>query len=302
MSYLSEIYTIPVVKRYVSTTLSMSNFIRINFKLISFFLPLIISFSSFGFWLKVNFFKEQPKLKFTKEYMISLDYNDKKIFWSSFQNYNELYKNNLVIPSLNFIEMDSNFDKIMDSIQIDMTFDNVTKNNNTIGRIFFGFLFETILDYRINWKFKTFVMGEYFLLKNGPINQINCFGDLYLESINEYIDMNDMNKNINITQNILNTTDISIDLFYKYIRDIKYSLEGRKFICNTMYNINSTSTNLSFSYKIPEQIIFYKTSIFELIKWGLIQYITFAILIRSFLNQFLKFLCINNCLDTWIDK
>uniref|UniRef100_A0A0K0EF44 Transmembrane protein 231 n=1 Tax=Strongyloides stercoralis TaxID=6248 RepID=A0A0K0EF44_STRER len=302
MSYLSEIYTIPVVKRYVSTTLSMANFIKINFRLISFLLPLIVSFSSFGFWLKINFYKEQPKIKFTKQYIVSLNFGDKEIFWSSFQNYNEMYRSHLVVPSLKFIEMDNNYDKIIDSIQIDMTFENVTKNNDIMGKIFFGFLFETILDYRINWKFKTFVMGEYFLFNNGPINQINCFGDLYLESVNEYIDMKDIDSNKNITQIILNTTDISLDWFSKYIRDIKYSLNGKKFICNTSYFGNSSNINLSFIYKIPEQVIFYKTSILELVKWGLIQYVTFAILIRSFLNQFLKFLCVNNCLDTWIDK
>uniref|UniRef100_A0A0N5B7I2 Transmembrane protein 231 n=1 Tax=Strongyloides papillosus TaxID=174720 RepID=A0A0N5B7I2_STREA len=204
-----------------------------------------------------------------------------------------------MVPSLRFIEMDSNFDKIIDSIQIDMTFENVTKNDNRMGRIFFAFLFDTILDYRIDWNYGTFVMGEHIISVEGNVNKITCNGDLYLESINEFIDMNDKGNGI---VDILNTTDITISWFKKYVRDKKYSLEGRKFYCDSSYQKNLSSTNLSFTFNIPEQIIFYKTTIFEIIKWALIQYITFAILIRSFLSQFLKFLCLNNCLDAWCDE
>uniref|UniRef100_A0A0K0EV51 Transmembrane protein 231 n=1 Tax=Strongyloides venezuelensis TaxID=75913 RepID=A0A0K0EV51_STRVS len=299
MSHLSEIYTIPVVKRYVSTTISMSNFIKINFKLISLILPLLLSMGSFGFWWKVNFYNEQPKIKFTKSYLISINLGEKNIFWSTYQNYNKIYKSNLMVPSLRFIEMDSNFDKIIDSIQIDMTFENVTKNDNRMGRIFFAFLFDTILDYRIDWNYGTFVMGEYIISVEGIVNKVTCEGDLYLESLNEFVDMNDKGNGI---VDILNTTDITITWFKKYVRDKKYSLVGRKFYCDSSYQENSSSTNLSFTYNIPEQIIFYKTTIFEIIKWALIQYITFTILIRSLLSQFLKFLCLNNCLDAWCEE
>uniref|UniRef100_A0A0N5A3A2 Transmembrane protein 231 n=1 Tax=Parastrongyloides trichosuri TaxID=131310 RepID=A0A0N5A3A2_PARTI len=296
MGFLVEIFSIPISKKYVASTLSLANFIKLNFKLISLILPLLLSFISYGFWLKVNYFIEQPKIKFTKDYLIwfETETESTNIFWSTFQNYNDKYKKNLNIPSLQFIEMDNNFDKIIDSTQIEMTFQNVTKNR--ITKVFFAILFETILDYRVHWNFKTFVMEEFMSFNN--FNQINCFGDLYLESVNEYVDMKDNNENLTINGDI----NVNITHFKRNVKNEKYYLKAKRFYCDTLLLSNTSDIKVSFEFTNPQQIIFYKTNALELLKWALVQYITFAILIRASLNQILKFLCVNEILDTWIEE
>ena len=70
-----DVFTQPVLYRYKSTLCSKATVVLLITSIFAVILPLIISYRSSGFWLKSDFYLEQPDVTFTHDYLLVLQTN-----------------------------------------------------------------------------------------------------------------------------------------------------------------------------------------------------------------------------------
>uniref|UniRef100_A0AC35TN04 Transmembrane protein 231 n=1 Tax=Rhabditophanes sp. KR3021 TaxID=114890 RepID=A0AC35TN04_9BILA len=287
MSYLTEIYAEPIYKKYYSSSISVANWIRLNCKLISLLLPLILSIATYGFWQKTSIFREQPKITYTHEHAFFLENVDSKetFYWTSLPILNELLPGQEILPNFEYFEDDFDKDKKVDNYNFNIAF-NFSKNF-TVQRLQYFIVFNVSLDYRINFNYQAVLRGDIDLLRN--CNEIKVY---------DIFDMFDLPIILPIYTNETGAT-ISLNEFKNRLRKQNYEL-NLKSIYAFRYSTECSSSNINnvfnieMDYSILDQIISYRSNVIELVKWAFIQYIAFAILIRAICHQLIGFLCRNH--------
>lgn len=93
-------------KEYLSIKYYSSSIFSIGF-LINYFLiklcitlPIIVIYKSGGLWNKIDFYQEQPIIKFKHDLFIVMEFTDQNYFWSNSADF-KIDTNYIKIPSIN---------------------------------------------------------------------------------------------------------------------------------------------------------------------------------------------------------
>ncbi|XP_072024456.1 transmembrane protein 231-like [Amphiura filiformis] len=106
-----EVYSTPVLQRYKAGICTKTTLFMILAFLFTVIPPFLVAYRSEGFWLKEDFYREQPSVSFKHQIMMVLDLLDSSyLTWSTYQNYNQLQQDHLRVPLVKTREEDVNRD------------------------------------------------------------------------------------------------------------------------------------------------------------------------------------------------
>ncbi|MGH0135980.1 UNVERIFIED_CONTAM: hypothetical protein FKN15_033178 [Acipenser sinensis] len=115
-----EVYSHPALLRYKTSICTKATVFLLIVLVLTYIPPLLVSYRSQGFWLKLSTYEEQPSVRFQYQVLLiaatstSGDY----VAWSTYQNFNNLQGNNLRIPSISVREEDQNQDGKFDQLSL----------------------------------------------------------------------------------------------------------------------------------------------------------------------------------------
>lgn len=297
------VFLTPYKKTYSSDFCSLSTMIGLLFLILAILIPLFAAISSEDFWLRLKEYLEQPKVEFSKDYMIFLTNANQKVFFGSSNNkLNDDFKNICGIPingdSICDIEEnvmeDSVYDYDNDGIndKIILKFQTNQKNIIDIKLIFF-------LKYRLTKEVKLLMTpmiyidipipdkinkeitlnGDIELIQKSPIPSTTITSQIY-----------NYEKNVFEIDEHLNSPYDLLYYFNKY-KNLNYTLK---------YNyekIEKASENLKINIEmiIPKlQKVFYIQSVYEAIKYAWMQYFYIFIPVYIILYMIYKFIIESN--------
>lgn len=97
---LLTLHSISLVREYQSTWISRASlFVFFCFVLCA-IAPLLVAYSSHGFWVKHHDYQEQPDVRFKYEALLLARSSISDITWSTFAEYNALTSQFLGFPSI----------------------------------------------------------------------------------------------------------------------------------------------------------------------------------------------------------
>ncbi|XP_054164730.1 transmembrane protein 231-like [Oppia nitens] len=285
------IYLKSIKISYKSKLLSESTLFYSLCLISNLFIPLFIVYRSDGFWRKIEFFSEQPDINFKHNLILVLQLNHSLPgfkFWSTYPQLNSVLRSNqLSLPYITNREIDVNGDGKYDELNIDLNV-AINPNEEVIGTQLILFF-----DYKIN-----VTNIEYYSLKNG--RRLRVIGDLVFHQKvplvyrKHYIPNNDLTNHFQ---------DFFIEDFLEaYVRrNFSTSLNS-----NTHYkwfakheNISDFDINVKIVYN-NDQMFYYRTGFWFLIKWAFIQYFAIYLVLRFLIKKIISFVFDNrllNCIE-----
>lgn len=97
---LLTLHSIPFVREYQSTWISRASFFVLLCFLVCTLAPLLVAYSSHGFWIKHHVHREQPDVRFKYQALLLARSSTSDITWSTFAEYNSLTNQYLSFPSI----------------------------------------------------------------------------------------------------------------------------------------------------------------------------------------------------------
>lgn len=97
---LRTLHSIPLVREYQSTLISRAYFFVVLCFLVCALAPLLVAYSSHGFWVKHHVHPEQPDVRFKYQALLLARSPASDITWSTFAEYNSLCSHYLTFPSI----------------------------------------------------------------------------------------------------------------------------------------------------------------------------------------------------------
>lgn len=121
---LRTVHTIPVEQKFQSTFFSRAVLFAISCNLLTVILPLVIAYSSNGFWIKHTVLYEQPRVQFKHQALFIANGPESSITWSTYEKYNSLVADSIRFPTVVSDEFDVNDDGTPDGLNIELHFDD----------------------------------------------------------------------------------------------------------------------------------------------------------------------------------
>ncbi|XP_072382378.1 transmembrane protein 231 [Diabrotica undecimpunctata] len=130
-----EIFTRTVKTRYKSTLCSKATFLAVVSWLFKIIVPYIISYKSGGFWLKTDFYYEQPKVNLEGDFLITAITNNlsNPIICSTYSYYKSYLSDLDFCSSVKLREIDKNFDTKNDELHFQININLHSYKINSIN-------------------------------------------------------------------------------------------------------------------------------------------------------------------------
>lgn len=116
-----ELYSHPVTVKYKASICTKGTVFIITSILLAIIPPFLIVYRSQGFWIREDFYREQPQVSFKHEVILVLGMRDGSYrAWSTYSNFNMLQQDHLIIPVVKTREEDFNRDGRNDKLYFDL--------------------------------------------------------------------------------------------------------------------------------------------------------------------------------------
>jgi len=118
-------HSIALTRHFQSTLFSQASLFYCVSLALTFVSPLLIAYSSHGFWIKHQIHRETPEVRFKNQALIIV-HSDSTPFpftWSTFNRYNALMDQYLRLPTVTSLEKDVNNDGLADQLDFEMKFE-----------------------------------------------------------------------------------------------------------------------------------------------------------------------------------
>ncbi|XP_066149625.1 transmembrane protein 231 isoform X2 [Euwallacea fornicatus] len=110
-----EVHTNVLKVKYKACLLSKATLITVICEIVAVALPFILCYQTGGFWLKQDFFYEQPNVKVKGEYLFWIITKDKTLFCSSFPSHDPKLD---PCSSIKIFQSDQNYDGKIDTLEL----------------------------------------------------------------------------------------------------------------------------------------------------------------------------------------
>ncbi|KAM3718099.1 Transmembrane protein [Dirofilaria immitis] len=295
------LYEKPYTWKYKASKCSTAYCCNISLYIFTLLFTLLIAFTTQGFWKKFGEYREQATVYYKQRFIVLLkgETPNNYYVWSSYPLLNYAEETHIRIAVLEEYESDFNDDEKPDLIELNVTFPIEEKDK--IFGIFYMFLFDYQLDLRSRFSMETAVLDD--LDRATAASSLTVSGDLWLDQLTPLwssgrdpdhggalID----ESSLNLAQ--YNPSEIiSRNSFRNFTTILK-----RKSVVWMPKQAGDNNFILRLSIRIPEQQLFYRTGLLELLKWAWIQYFACFVVVHFFVNKLRKFLFENHILSTII--
>ncbi|XP_001637977.2 transmembrane protein 231 [Nematostella vectensis] len=285
-----EVHRHPVLQKYKTHICSRATLFQFFVVWLTFLPPLIIAYVTYGFWMKESSFREQPDVYYKHQLLLVAQGNTPGSFlaYSTFQNFNQLLKDNLRIPMIKSWEEDTNLDGKHDALHFEIHLP--LKNSESIYSIQLILIFDYRLHQYVNLQMESLAC----ISMSSPIAgaEFSTVGDLTLKQRSLL-----PHKGIYSTYNvpIIDGTSTLVDsynlhqIFKSYIkRNVSteyvspYSIwtggraAGQPFVVKGTVNY-------------PEETIMYRPGFWQMIKWAWVQYLAILFIFLFVFSQVKRF-------------
>ncbi|TPX58741.1 hypothetical protein PhCBS80983_g02932 [Powellomyces hirtus] len=281
----------PFLKNYYATWLSPASCLAILLYVGMFLLPFIIAFASGSFWIKVNTFLEQPSVVYTHELALLLEGasstgNPVGIVWSSNQDYNDVFRSNFRVATVQTSEIDGDSDGINDYMTFDISVPLLPTETINGARI--AFFFQYSLSDKLRLRMQTLGIVSDSTALTTP-SSIYVDGDLVLLQRNLLL----RQDNFQYDKPVVNFTeargaDASALSWSRIVsryadRDVRTIFQHEKPVW-TAGRSTTEAFKISGRVRYPRQAVRYLPGLWEVLKYGWIQYLAYFILVGTILH------------------
>ncbi|TMS39771.1 hypothetical protein L596_006251 [Steinernema carpocapsae] len=261
-------------------------------------LPLVLAFVSQGFWRKVEVYREQPIVEFTGKCVLLLQGEREGDYavWSTFQTLNQASESHLKVPTLETEQKDHDGDERYDRITVVAEFSSV---RFPVRSVLWVLLFKYQLDQRFLVEMESAITGE-------AQTQLQAGSKLRIAGELNMLQKDLFDRNIRL-ETPFNCSSPDIEQFKPFSmlttglgQNFSTELARQKVVWEPALTPTNDFT-LSFHVHVPPQVFYYKTGVFELLKWAWIQYLSLLIIVHYLLRQFASFVYENHLLAVTTD-
>lgn len=300
------IFASPILKKYAAPFFSLTTIIIAGAFVTICLLPWFFAYASGSFWLKENYFLEQPRIVPTNAFVVELVGTRSNnlplvLSWSSNETYNQIAHSFSRAPITKFWMSDLNNDGIFDEFNYQITMPILATENIYSARV----VFEVKVELRSVFRLDMFslVISDYTFPV--PSQNIDIYGDLSIISrsssyFQAHKDSKDYNYRVlnftnilGITPDPLSWTNIMRDY---HDRDVKTTVQNDYSVWNPS---KVSAFVINGHYKIPISRVFYTPGSAEVLKNGWIQYLAYLILVFVIVYSSLWFLFQNRLLSAF---
>ncbi|XP_023224972.1 transmembrane protein 231-like [Centruroides sculpturatus] len=268
-----EVFSHSVHTKYKTTICSKATIYYVVSTFFMITLPFIIAYRTEGFWKKIEFYREQPQVKFKHELLLIVETSeDNLLFWSSYPRLNEITYQNIRIPLITNREDDVNRDGKNDILNIKLDVPVTSKENVHSIKLMLFF------EYKLHLYSEFIMEGLAYIHHSSPLPgaSLSVVGDL---ALSQKEPLNHKGHDVRFNTPVVNPLSTNIDdyrlesILSSYAsRSVTTYLKHSYPVWTTGRGDNSPFTvNITIFY--PEQTILYKTGFWQLLKWGWAQYI-----------------------------
>lgn len=296
-----EVFSSPLQKRYYAPYISFAWLFRIIYYVALLLIPLLLAHSSRGFWKKFEFNYEQPLVLFKHKLIYQLEGSTAGdiLAWSTIPEYNDVIgKARTRSPSpLTVNEIDQNSDGKNDYIDISLTVP--LRNGESVNRFTSILFFDYQLQQygRVDMEAAIILQAESFL----PGQKVTFNGDINFNQVNPL-----SSKGIKTVYSgdIIDPTkletlaDIQMESFITAVNDRNdtISFNGDSYWKSGGRN----SFDINIRLNIPPTQVVYVPDANEVIKFALVQYLPFFVLIYLLFGLIREFVYSNQIFETRI--
>ncbi|CAH1780180.1 unnamed protein product [Owenia fusiformis] len=292
-----QIFSQAEQRRYYAHVCSKASIFMIFVIALTFIPPFFIAYRSYGFWLRVDNYEEQPQVQFKHQLLVTMETSDSYITWSTFQNYNQLQQANLRIPVLQSREADNNGDGVRDELQLKLEMPLLdTEHIQAVQLIL-------IFDYMLS-KFSTMQMESMGYLRHESIfpgGQLKVIGDLLLVQ-RQPLAHRGLDTRFNTS--IFDRNSLFLDAFDLSKVFTEYSSRNVTTLFQYNYPIWSKGRaagspfTLQATVRYPLTTVQYTPGLWQLFKWAWIQYFAILVVFIFVFNRIKAFVYQNQLVTT----
>ncbi|XP_046444441.1 transmembrane protein 231-like [Daphnia pulex] len=288
---LLTFYSTPLVREYQSTLISRACFFASLCFLVCVFAPLLVAYSSHGFWVKHNVHREQPDVRFKYQALLLARSPSSDVTWSTFTEYNSLTSQYLHFPSITVMEKDEDDDGLMDGLDLSLELET----NQTIHFIQLFLIFSYRLKDISSITMESLAVIQY---NSGiPLTGLHYVGDLqwlqkrmlnYRQSDNRY------------NQTVMGQFEIS-DLLRAY-NERDYGTETRNGHYSPIYGPSDGLLRVHSYIRYTEAVLEYTPGLWNVLKWAWIQYASILLIFSYVVGIFKNVVFGQQMIPTWNEK
>lgn len=284
-----EVFSHPIVTRYKTSICTKATVFYVIVTLATFISPLVITYCSQGFWKKISYYREKPDVSFKHKLLLLLETKlpQEIVFWSTFAKLNSLVTKNLqkVVPSIEHIEEDLNRDGKKDEMHMKIEIPLSSQAIMSVKAILiFDYKLQTYSQFQMecaayihyNSAFpgaSLSVVGELLLQQRKPLRHTGADKEYNVPVIDE-------------SKSDLNSYKLET-IFQQYMRRNVTAMFQNSYPIWKAGRAAKEPFVIDLVISYPEQTILYRVGFWQLLKWGLVQYIAvFAIV--SWLMYYIK--------------
>jgi hypothetical protein len=302
-----EVFRAPLYRRFLADRLTCGYLLAILFRVTVVILPFFLAYTSEGFWMKTNTYREMPRISFQYQSMISAGVKStsgnaiQKVAYSlKPENLALVETTQRRIPKMKYWADDANQDGFPEVLHIDV--DLPLKDTEAVHNVEAVFIFRMELSVRAKVFLEAPVIvqhespfpgeslhtnGVLTLVQRAPVSVRGGFKEPYSASP---LLGSTLKTSANIDIPHLSVTDLGMPTLIDRIQARNYTT----YLHNTLsswsprpegsvpINIESGSSRpfkLRLTVQVPEQTVLYLPSLSEMLKFAFVQYLSMAVIV-----------------------
>lgn len=294
-----EVYSHPALLRYKTSICTKATVFLLIVLVLTYIPPLLVSYRSQGFWLKLSTYEEQPSVRFQYQVLLiaatstSGDY----VAWSTYQNFNNLQGTNLRIPSISVREEDQNQDGKFDQLSLALGLPLQSTEQVYSVQLILTFSYQL-------FRMSTFVMQcMAFIQHSSPVpgSQLYINGDLRLQQ-RQPLSHRGINTRYNVS--VINGSspfasayDLTNIIGTYQERNVSTLLSNPNPVW-TMVRAAGTPFQINAVIRYPMEVITYQPGFWEMIKFAWVQYVSVLLIFLWVFERIKIFVFQNQVLPT----
>uniref|UniRef100_A0A915MDN4 Transmembrane protein 231 n=1 Tax=Meloidogyne javanica TaxID=6303 RepID=A0A915MDN4_MELJA len=296
----------PISAEYRASTLSFANIWHFFSFPLSAIIALFLTFATQGLWRRTNTYLERPIVHFNEQLFVLFEDEDGQVqhFWSPVTEWNERWSEYLTFPAFETSSLDVDDDGRPEEFQMCPVIGKINRPSNIYNAMsMIGILQITQRGPLRSWGNLTqspFQWASSTLnVRNATDSANNSSNDYFkTDETNLLLDLNDDNLKIKMDSAIWALQNYQIE--QDFTLELVSSSHRWDIRSETPNDTESGSFHVNYRLRINEQIFYYRTDVWEMLKWAWIQFLAIYIVVRTLFNSLSAFLYQNQILETFI--
>jgi hypothetical protein len=309
-----ELFQEPIRRRYYANSFSAAYCYFLASVSCLVILPFMLSYSSYGLWLKTNTYREQPLAAYKYKCLITLhgadaDGVDKEFFYSTMGSVNALRSESLRMATVRSRETDENLDSIPDELMLEVLVP--MQAGETVRGVDAVIFFDYMLQDRAKIQMESLAFMSY---SSGlPGDSLFTSGDLLFHQNTPlpirggFVRLYDDDQD----QSALLDPRFSISAADSEIKTILASYSNRNFTTTlsqqfelwgrhtpSVIPMTTYQFNMTAKIKFPQQEILYIPAALEVVRGAWVAYLSMFVVVGFFLEKLSSFVYFHQIVET----